>query len=66
MSEQEELYPKRFVDEVYKHAGRLFRVVAIMQPKCPLCPETLQVLYLDDNSKGVIDNSRLIESTTIA
>lgn len=58
-------YPTRYVGRTYTHAGRLFTIIAIMAPKCPFCPEALQVLYLDDNTRGVIDNSSLIKETGI-
>lgn len=54
-------YPKRHIDHVYEHAGRQFRVTAIIQPKCIFCPDALEVVFLDDNTRGVIDNSSLIK-----
>lgn len=58
MSEE---YPTRQIGLVYEHAGRQFRITAIIAPKCPFCPEALEIVYLDDNSRGFIDNSKLIK-----
>lgn len=63
-----EAYPTREIGSVYEHAGRQFRIIAITAAKCTFCPEALEVLYLDDNTRGVINNSNLIrqvETTSI-
>lgn len=52
--------PKREIGSIYEHNGRQFRIVSIIVPKCPFCPDGLEVVFLDNNSRGFIDNSSLI------